>query len=135
MSNAANRLGNAFAAGSLGGLANGLVVWLFGAWGVTSALGVALAPALTPAMLYQRVVWGGIWGFIFLLPFFRGSIFWRGLIWSLGPTMVQLWIVFPMKAGKGQMGLALGLLTPLCVVFFNAVWGWVTAFWLKAAGR
>lgn len=135
MANAANRLGNAFAAGSLGGLANALVVWLAGNLGITAALGVAIAPALTTAMLYQRMVWGGIWGFIFLLPFFKGSIFWRGLIWSLGPTLVQLWVVFPMKAGKGQMGLELGLLTPLFVVFFNAVWGWVAALWLRAAGR
>ncbi len=135
MANAADRLGNAFAAGSLGGLVNGLVVWIFGAWGLTTALGVAIAPTLAPAMLYQRMVWGGIWGFIFLVPLFKRSIFWRGLIWSLGPTLVQLWVVFPMKAGKGQMGLELGLLTPLFVVFFNAVWGWVAALWLKAAGR
>jgi hypothetical protein len=135
MANAANRLGNAFAAGSLGGLANALVVWLAGNLGITAALGVAIAPALTTAMVYQRMVWGGIWGFIFLLPFFKSSIFWRGLIWSLGPTLVQLWVVFPMKAGKGQMGLELGLLTPLFVVIFNAVWGWVAALWLKAAGR
>ncbi len=135
MANAAARLSNAFAAGSLGGLFNALAVWLFGVWGVTAALGVAIAPALTPAMIYQRMVWGGVWGFLFLLPLFKGSIFWRGLVWSLGPTLVQLWVVFPMNAGKGQMGLELGLLTPLFVVLFNAIWGWVAALWLKAAGR
>jgi hypothetical protein len=135
MANAANRLGNAFTAGSLGGLANALVVWLCGNLGITAALGVAIAPALTPAMIYHRMVWGGIWGFVFLLPFLKSSIFWRGLIWSLGPTLVQLWVVFPMKAGKGQMGMELGVLTPLFVVLFNAVWGWVAALWLKAAGR
>jgi hypothetical protein len=39
----------------------------------------------------------------------------------LGPTIVQLFVVFPPKAGKGIMGFELGLLTPLLVVVFNAI--------------
>ena len=58
----------AFSAGALGGLANSLAVWLFGALGITLALGVGIAPGLTPAWLYPRIVWGGLWGFLFLLP-------------------------------------------------------------------
>jgi hypothetical protein len=49
-----------FASGSLGGLANSVAVWLFGKFGITKMLGVALAPALTPEWLYPRIVWGGI---------------------------------------------------------------------------
>lgn len=112
-----------FAAGCAGGLANSLVLWLAGALGINAALGVALAPTLTPAWLYPRIVWGGLWGFLFLLPFFKGRLFVRGMVWSLGPTAVQLLIVFPWVARKGVFGLELGMLTPLLVVFFNAVWG------------
>jgi hypothetical protein len=120
-----------FSAGSLGGLINSITVWLFGILGITSAFGVKIAPALTKSWLYPRIVWGGLWGFLFLLPFFQRSSFLRGLLFSLGPTLVQLFIVFPIQAGKGLMGFDLGNLTPLFVVFFNAIWGICVAFWLK----
>ena len=34
----------AFAAGAVGGLANGLAIWLFGLIGINQLLGVAIAP-------------------------------------------------------------------------------------------
>ena len=120
-----------FAAGCLGGLLNSLAVWIFGEAGITSALGVKITPQLTAPWLYPRVVWGGIWGLLFILPLMQRKTFYRGCVFSLGPTIVQLFIVFPIKADKGVMGLELGLLTPLLVVFFNAVWGITAAFWLK----
>lgn len=121
----------AFAAGCLGGLANSLAVWLFGKYGITHAMGVRIAPALIPVWLYPRIVWGGLWGLLFLLPLLKGRIVSRGLLISLGPTLVQLLVVFPYKAGKGMLGLKLGLLTPLFVFIFNAVWGLTTAWWIK----
>jgi hypothetical protein len=36
-----------------------------------------------------------------------------------------------MKAGKGIMGFDLGLLTPLLVFVFNAIWGLTAAIWLR----
>jgi len=62
------RLSGLFAAGCLGGLATVLTLWLFGMLGISAALGVALAPPLTPPMIYSFMIWGGIWGFAFLLP-------------------------------------------------------------------
>ena len=120
-----------FAAGVLGGLANSLTVWLFGLVGLNQLLGVSLAPALTPAWLYPRLVWGGLWGWLFLLRFPRLAYLSRGLVFSLGPSLVQIFLVFPLKAQKGVGGIELGYLTPLLVLFFNAVWGLVTALWLR----
>ena len=102
-----------------------------GAYGLNAALGVKLAPTLTPAWLYPRLVWGGIWGVLFLLPILKSSWFRRGVVLSLGPTLVQLLVIFPFKAKKGYLGLELGMLTPVLVLFFNAVWGWSAAIWLK----
>ena len=132
MSNLARNTSLVFAAGCLGGLLNSLAVWIFGELGITAALGVKIAPQLSPAWLYPRLVWGGIWGLLFLLPLMKARIFSKGLIFSLGPTLVQLFVVFPMK---GIMGLDLGLLTPLFVIVFNAMWGWTAAIWLKSAGK
>ena len=131
MNNLAKKLSLAFAAGCLGGLMNSLAVWIFGVIGITSALGVKISPPLSAPWLYPRLVWGGIWGLLFLLPLMQKRFLYRGLIFSLGPTMIQLFIVFPMKANKGVMGFDLGLLTPLLVFVFNAIWGLTAAIWLR----
>lgn len=83
--------------------------------------------------LYPRVVWGGMWGLLFLLPLSGTSALKKGFILSLCPTMVQLLVVFPYKAGKGFMGMDLGTLTPVFVLIFNAFWGVAAAFWMKMA--
>ena len=119
-----------FAAGALGGLLNSLVVWLFGDLGINRALGVAIAPPLSAAWLYPRIVWGGLWGLLLALPLSMGWLA-RGLTLSLAPSLAQLLVVLPVKAKKGLFGLELGLLTPVLVLFFNAVWGIVASWWAR----
>lgn len=126
------RLSVIFTAGCLGGLVNSLVVWLFGLVGITTGLGVAIAPNLTPGWLYPRIVWGGIWAALFLLPFLKGSAIRRGCLYSLGPTAIQLFLIYPLQAGKSMLGLDLGSLTPLFVIFFNAVWGIAAGLWIRS---
>ena len=128
-----NKLSLVFTAGALGGLLNSLAVWIFGVVGITSALGVKIAPQLSASWLYPRLVWGGLWGLLFLIPLMEKRYLYRGLIFSLGPTAVQLFILFPLKAGKGVMGIDLGSLTPLLVFIFNAIWGLTAAIWLRRA--
>jgi hypothetical protein len=122
-----------FAAGCVGAVLNSLAVWLCGRFGISAALGVNIAPALSPGWLYPRVVWGGLWGLLFLFPLLQGSVLGRGLLFSLGPSLVQLLVVFPYQAHKGVFGLALGTLTPVLVFLFNAVWGVVAAWWVRLA--
>lgn len=125
------RLSAMFAAGCLGGLATVLTLWLFGVAGLSGALGVNLAPPLTPPMIYSFMIWGGIWGFLFLLPLGKLGLIPRALLLSLGPSIVQCFVVFPMKLHAGVLGQQLGMLTPLLVLIFNAVWGLVTVWWLS----
>ena len=134
MSNFGQRITVTFAAGCLGGLINSLALWIFGQAGITAQFGVKLAPSLSPQWLYPRLVWGGGWGFLFLLPLLRNDTLLQGLLLSLGPTIVQLFFTFP-EAGKGMLGLQLGQLTPVFVLFFNAVWGVTTAIWLRYVGK
>lgn len=119
-----------FVAGSLGGLINTIAVWLFGAIGLTGVLGVHIAPPFALPWLYQRLVWGGLWGWLFLLPLTGLSYPVRGLLFSLGPSLVQLFVVFPYQAHKGVLGLQLGYLTPVFVLFYNAIWGLAAGWWL-----
>jgi hypothetical protein len=120
-----------FAAGCVGAVFNSLAVWLCGRFGISAALGVNIAPALSPGWLYPRVVWGGLWGLLFLFPVLQGSVLGRGLLFSLGPSLVQLLVVFPYQAHKGVLGIALGTLTPVLVLVFNAVWGVFAALWVR----
>ncbi len=128
-----SKLSHGFAAGCFGGLINSLAVWLSGHYHITYLLGVKLSPSLSLPWLYPRIVWGGIWGFIFLLPLRGGYTIRNGFLLSLGPTLVQLLVVFPYKAHQGLLGLDLGTLTPLFVLIFNAFWGIAAALWLKMA--
>jgi hypothetical protein len=120
-----------FAAGCLGALANSIAVWLFGYSGITSSFGVSIAPSLSPSWLYPRIVWGGIWGLLFIMPMLQSKLLLKGAVLSLFPTAVQLFILFPLKENKGMAGLDLGLFTPVLVLFFNWIWGFVTALTIK----
>lgn len=120
-----------FTAGCVGGLMNMFAIWLSGLSGLTKALGVQIAPHLSVPWLYNRLVWGGLWGLLFLLPTRNLSYPIRGLLYSLVPCLVQLFVVFPFQTHKGALGLQLGYLTPAFVLFFNLVWGLAAGFWLR----
>jgi hypothetical protein len=96
---------------------------------IFAAVGFKMAPALAPLWIYQHVVWGGLWAFLFFLPL-RGSYYVRGAFYSLPQTLIQLAIIFP-KMGKGMWGLQLGYMAPVLVTGFGVIWGLATTFWLK----
>jgi hypothetical protein len=128
------RLSICFTGGCVGAVVNSLAAWGAGETHVTARLGVRLVPELTYAWLLPRLLWGGLWGLLFLLPVLRRhSIFLRGLIISLAPTLAWLFYFFP-QSQHGMMGLSLGQLTPLYVLLINAIWGLAAAWWIKLAG-
>jgi hypothetical protein len=129
------RMSFAFAAGGIGGLVNSVALWLAGQNGLTALLRVNIQPRLTPEWLYPRLVWGGLWGFLLILPLVKSKPILRGILISLGPTLAQLFYFFPSVQHKGVMGIALGTLTPLVVFVLNAIWGLTAVFWLKLADK
>lgn len=122
-----------FAAGCLGAFANSITVWLVGDLGITASAGVSISPTLSANWLYPRLVWGGLWGLLFILPMMQSKPLLKGTLLSLFPTLVQLLVVFPYKTRYGIAGLELGILTPAFVLFFNWVWGVVTALTIRFA--
>jgi len=68
---------------------------------------------------------------VFVFPFLNSRLITKGALISIFPTLVQLLVVFPLKAGKGYFGMDLGMYTPVFVVFFNMTWGIVTALAIK----
>ena len=121
----------AFGAGCLGALAMCVVMWLCSRYGVTQSLGVALGGSISPNWMYPRIVWGGLWGLLFLLPIFASSLLARSFVIALIPTLVWLFLIYPFYLGKGVAGLSLGLLTPFVLFFFFWVWSLTTAIVLR----
>jgi hypothetical protein len=124
-----------FVAGLGGALVNSVALWLAGRLGLMALAGVALAPDLTLGWLYPRLVWGGLWGLAYFLTIGsrRTRRHWvrKGLWVSLLPTLFQLLYVFPHQPGIGLFGYGLGHLTPVFVLFFNALWGFATGVFTR----
>lgn len=136
MNNSRSLLCVCFCAGLLGALFNSLVAWFLGTIGLTQMCGVDLAPAWTTAWLYPRMVWGGLWGMAYFLtvgsPRSRNQWVRKGLWTSLLPSAYQLFYIFPNKTAFGILGLGLGTLTPIFVIFYNLAWGAVTGISARA---
>jgi len=129
------RLSICFAGGCVGGLAYSLAMWSAGAAHITTRLDVTLAPPFSYEWLYRHVIWGGVWGLLFLLPILRRrSSVGRGLVISLIPALAELLYFLPFQSQRGWFGLQFGSLTPFFVLLFNAVWGIIAAWWIRRAG-
>lgn len=122
-----------FAAGCLGGLVMCVVMWLFSHYGITQSLNVRLAGSVSPQWMYPRIVWGGLWGLLFLLPIFASSLFARSFVIALIPTLIQLFVFYPFYEGRGVAGLSLGILTPFLVFFFFWIWSLTAAITLRVS--
>lgn len=120
-------------AGLLGGLVNSLGIWGCGFLGINQALGFNFAPALTMPWLMPRLISSGLWGLLFLLPFWRGQkdLMKKGALLSLAPLAMMLFMVFP-KMGGGVLGLKLGATAPLFALIFTLLWGLTAASFLKS---
>ena len=116
-----------FSAAALGGLAVVLTVWAFGQIGVADLFGVKIKPALAKEFIYRQMVWGGIWGMIFLLPIPIKPLWLKALVMTLAPVTVALVLLFP-QTPLGIFGLGAGALTPLYIYIVNIPWGMVTAY-------
>lgn len=113
-----------FAAGCGGGFMKSAV-----AWGV-ARLGVGFlhgGGAFGSGVLYPRVVWGGLWAFLFVLPFLRGSVLLGGVLAAAIVTVMQ-WVVLPLW---WHGGLHLALWPLLEGLVLNLIWGLVAALLLK----
>ncbi len=116
-----------FGAGVLGAAADVIALVILG------ALTIIPAPEVTKPWLYRALVWGGLWGFLFLIPW-KASWWLRGLVFSLGPTAVLWFVIYPSVADLGVLGLGHGIRGPIVPLITNGAWGLVAAWWLEFVG-
>lgn len=94
-----------YAAASLGGLAVVHSAWILGHIGVADLLGMAIKPKLEPAWVYRAMVWGGLWGLIFLLPIEIEPLWLKGALLTLAPILAAFVYFIPMRGGRAIFAL------------------------------
>lgn len=134
---AARNFSLALAAGLLGALANRIALWALGLAGVIPAQQIAF-PVPEPLRLwfYTALVWGALWGLLFLLPW-RAKWWLRGIVFGFGPTLGVWLVIYPLVANAGLFGLNRGPMA-LVIPFIanNIVWGLVASWWYdRTSGR
>ena len=124
------KVSGAFTGGAIGGLVDSLNITVLGKLGISDLLGVSMKPEFTAPWLYQRMIWGGIWMLLLILPLWKKQTVLRGCLFSLLPSAMMLFMVLP-GMGKGILGLGFGTLTPVVVIGLNFIYGIVAAYWYK----
>jgi hypothetical protein len=98
--------------------------------GISDLIGLTMKPEFTAPWLYQRMVWGGLWMLLLLLPLLRDKVLLRGCLFSLLPSAMMLFLVLP-GMGKGILGLGFGAVTPIVVIGLNCIYGMVASLWYR----
>lgn len=122
------KLSGAFTGGALGALIDSFNIWFMGVVGISDVLGITMKPEFTAPWAYKRMIWGGIWMLLLLLPILKEHIVLRGMFFSLAPSAMMLFLVLP-SMGKGIFGLGFGMLMPVVVIGLNFIYGIFASFW------
>jgi len=125
------KISGAFTGGAIGAFVYSINLWVFGILGITALIGTTIKPVFTAPWLYHRIIWGGLLMLPLMLPLWKSRIVFRGCIFSLLPSAMMLFVVFP-GMGKGLMGTEFGVMTPFLVIVLNFVSGIVAAYWYKS---
>lgn len=124
-----------FVAGLLAASVSSAFVWGCNQWGITRMIGVNMVQTLELKNLYPQLFSGGLWA----LPYFltvgvpRHRRFWirKGLWYSLIPSAVALFYLYPYVYQHGLAALDLGTLAPLLIIITNLIWGFFTGFFTR----
>jgi len=136
MQNGVARAYQAFAAGAIAGFLQSFIIWGVGKIGLFVVLGIPVSFPFQLAWFYQRITWGGLWGFVFLVPMVLPWPQWkRGLLVGVAPALASLFFFLPFKDGQGMLGLELGPMFPIVVIVFDLLWGIIAGALLEQALR
>ena len=117
-----------FSGGALGGFIEILTYYTFSLAGITAKFGMPGVTVWKPEMVYRPVVWGGLWGITFLIPFLDDLYILKGIVFSLLPTLAAWFIFIPSKTPANMRP---GLKGLLLILILNAIWGIATVLMIK----
>ena len=125
----------AFTAGALGALANRILIWVLGLLAVIPPIHIAFpVPVPTKLWLYTAIVWGGLWGFLFLIRW-HASWWLRGIVFGLGPSLGVWLVIYPYIAHAGFFGMSHGIGALVIPFLANSIaWGLAASWWYDLTG-
>jgi hypothetical protein len=117
-----------FSSGAFGGFVEALAFYIFSLAGIVTMFGMPAAPGWKPEMIYRPVVWGGLWGIAFIIPFLDELYILKGIVLSLLPTLAAWFIFIPRRMPANTH---LGIKSLLLITVLNAIWGVATVLLTK----
>lgn len=124
-----------FVAGLLAAVVSTFFLWACNQWGVTGLLEVKLYQSLRLKTFYPSMFFGGLWGCLYFLtvgaPRHRRHWIRKGLWFSLIPTAVALFYLYPSVYHKGLAALDLGMFAPMLITVSNLIWGFFIGFFTR----
>ncbi|MGW8182043.1 MAG: hypothetical protein ACWGQW_25215 [bacterium] len=124
----------AFTGGAIGAFIDSFNIWSMGKVGISDLIGITMKPEFTAPWIYRRMIWGGIWMLLLLLPILKDRICLRGMLFSLAPSAMMLFLVLP-SMGRGVWGFGFGSLMPVVVIGLNFIYGIVASYWYATGKR
>ena len=126
------RVAGAYFGGALGACFLTGVVWLLVSLQVLDHFfGVEWSMDYSPEgflkLLYQNLFWGGIAGFLFVLPWLEKRWFIRALLFSLIPAAIMLLYYIPHYLDGGMFGVKKGTYTFAVVIVAAWIWGFIAS--------
>ena len=118
----------AFTGGAIGAFIDSFNIWFMGNVGISDLIGITMKPEFSAPWVYKRMIWGGVWMILLLIPILKNRICLRGIIFSLIPSSMMLLVVLP-SMGKGLLGLGFGTLMPVVVIGLNFIYGIFASYW------
>lgn len=112
-----------FGAGAFGACILGLVAFALGRLGVPEMLGLTMPAPKLPEALYRAIVWGGIWGLLFVVPAFNRPWWFKGIIIGLLATVALVLYFAPALRGGPAWGIV------YAAVLNGIVWGLAAGLW------
>jgi hypothetical protein len=131
---AVRRISLAFTGGAIGAFIDSFNIWIMGETGISDLIGITMKPEFAAPWIYQRMIWGGIWMLLLLVPVLKSRTCLRGMLFSLAPSAMMLFMVLP-SMGKGLFGLGFGALMPVVVIGLNFIYGIVASCWYSTGDR
>lgn len=122
------QLSLAFAAGGVGVIALVAAMWILKESGALASLGLRPPSPRMPDFLYSRIVWGGIWALLFVLPIMSRQWLLRGLIVG---ALASIASIFYFNPAWKSAPFAFVIL----IFVANSIWGAVAAGWYRAVSR
>ena len=123
-----------FTGGAIGAFVDSFNIWLMGQAGISDMIGITMKPEFTAPWVYNRMIWGGIWMLLLLIPIIKSRTCLRGMLFSLAPSAMMLFLVLP-SMGKGVFGLGFGTLMPVVIIGLNFIYGIVASYWFTVGKR